>query len=101
MTSERQIKPESSRAGTRSRMRERFWRAGSHALQRVAPPYARLRTRQARIETTLQRLEEDLAHVRRRHGEQIERLEELTRELVLAAEALRRDAASRTQRDDG
>jgi hypothetical protein len=38
-------------------------------------------------------LEADLEHVRERHTEQIERLEDLVRELILALEALRTSAA--------
>jgi molecular chaperone GrpE (heat shock protein) len=45
----------------------------------------------------LARIEADFEHVRERHTEQIERLEELVRELVLTAESLRRATA---QRDD-
>ncbi|MCW3068921.1 MAG: hypothetical protein JWL67_1546 [Solirubrobacterales bacterium] len=39
---------------------------------------------------SLGRLEADFRHVRKRHDEQIERLEELVRELILTAESLRR-----------
>jgi hypothetical protein len=39
---------------------------------------------------TLARLEADFEHVCGRHTEQIERLEDLVRELVLTAESLRR-----------
>jgi hypothetical protein len=41
------------------------------------------------------RLQSDLADVRDRHSEQIERLEDLVRELVLTAESLRRAASRR------
>jgi hypothetical protein len=43
---------------------------------------------------TIGHLEADCAHVRERHTEQIERLEDLVRELVLAVESLRRSAAA-------
>jgi hypothetical protein len=43
----------------------------------------------------IERLQADLEHMRKRHTEQIERLEDLTRELVLTAESLRRAAAAR------
>jgi hypothetical protein len=45
------------------------------------------------------RMEADLEHIRERHTEQIERLEELVRELILTAESLRRSTlASREDR---
>ena len=46
----------------------------------------------------LARLEADFEHVRERHTEQIERLEELVRELVITAESLRRATAEREHR---
>jgi hypothetical protein len=47
----------------------------------------------------LGRLEADFEHLRERHTEQIERLEELVRELILTAESLRRSTpASREER---
>jgi hypothetical protein len=61
---------------------------------RVLRPYMRHRTETV---ATLARLEADLEHVRERHTEQIERLEDLVRELVLSAEALRRAVASREE----
>lgn len=61
------------------------------------PPYARYRARQASLAATIGRLEADFEHVRERHTEQIERLEDLVRELVLTAESLRRGAS----REDG
>jgi Tfp pilus assembly protein PilN len=60
------------------------------ALERIAPPYARYRARQAGLLATIARLEADFEHVRERHTEQIERLEDLVRELVATAESLRR-----------
>lgn len=100
MTPDPQLNTDSSRARILARLRDRLWTAASRILLRTVPPYARHRARQARIEATLQRLDADLAHVRKRHAEQIERLEELTRELVLTAEALRREAANRTRREE-
>jgi alanyl-tRNA synthetase len=76
--------PDSSRGGLRA--------IGRISLRRVLRPYLR---RQAATTTTLARLEADLEHVRERHTEQIERLEELVRELVLTAESLRRAIAAR------
>jgi hypothetical protein len=72
------------------------------ALPRIAPGYARRRARAIELEATVRRLEADFEHVRERHTEQIERLEDLVRELVLAAESLRRDiAAPRPPAGDG
>jgi len=62
-------------------------------LLRTVPPYARYSARQASAAATLERLEKDFEHIRKRHTEQIERLEDLVRELVVAAESLRREIA--------
>jgi hypothetical protein len=48
----------------------------------------------------VQRLQAEFEQLRERHTEQIERLEELVRELVLTAETLRRDIAGRERRDE-
>ena len=70
-------------------------------LWRVARPYARRRGREAELAAALGRLEADFEHVRERHTEQIERLEELVRELILTAESLRRaTVAQREERGD-
>jgi hypothetical protein len=70
-------------------------------LSGVVPPYARRRRREAAVAASLARLEADFKHVRERHDEQIERLEELVRELVLTAESLRRAGAAREGPGDG
>jgi hypothetical protein len=72
----------------------------SRAMWRLAPAYGRRRARNAEAAALLQRLQADLDHVRERHGEQIERLEELLRELVLAVESLRREIAKGVSRDE-
>jgi hypothetical protein len=69
------------------------------ALWRFAPAYARRRSGKAALAATVRRLEADFEHVSKRHGEQIERLEELARELVATAESLRREIARRAPRD--
>jgi molecular chaperone GrpE (heat shock protein) len=69
------------------------------ALQR-SPPYARYRARQAGVAATIARLEADFEHVRERHTEQIERLEDLVRELVLSVESLRRALPPREDDDE-
>jgi glucose-6-phosphate-specific signal transduction histidine kinase len=55
--------------------------------------------RKAALAATVQRLQADFEHVSKRHGEQIERLEDLARELVSTAESLRREIAQRERRD--
>lgn len=62
-------------------------------LLRAFPPYARYSARQAATAATLERLERDFEHISKRHTEQIERLEDLVRELVATAESLRREVA--------
>ena len=69
------------------------------ALPRVAPSYARYRVRRAETAATIGRLEADCAHIRERHTEQIERLEDLVGELVLAVESLRRSTADGAEGD--
>jgi hypothetical protein len=73
------------------------------ALPRIAPVYARRRARAIELEATVRRLQADFEHVRERHTEQIEWLEDLVRELVLATESLRRSivAPRPSDRDRG
>jgi hypothetical protein len=80
-------------AGPRDVARRRSRELARRAMWRLAPAYARRRTRKATAAATLQRLQDDLEHVSKRHTEQIERLEDLTRELVLTVEILRREIA--------
>jgi hypothetical protein len=100
MTPDPQIKTSSSGARNLARLRGRLRTAASRIILRTAPFYARHRVRQARIEVTLARLSADVEYVRERHTEQIERLEELVRELALSAEALRRDIARKERGDE-
>lgn len=76
-------------AGARASARE----LARRAMWRFAPGYARHRARRATDADAMRRLAAELEHVRERHSEQIERLEDLARELVLAVAALQRDAA--------
>lgn len=76
-------------------LRVRIAAIARKVLPRVAPSYARYRVRRVETAATIARLEADCAHLRERHTEQIERLEDLVRELVLAVESLRRSAAAR------
>jgi hypothetical protein len=82
-------------AGAQRRSRE----LARRALWRFAPAYARRRSRKAGLAAAVERLQADFEHVSKRHGEQIERLEELARELVMTAESLRREIAERERRD--
>jgi SAM-dependent methyltransferase len=72
------------------RSRRRLRAIARRVLLRVARPYARQRSRNAEMAAALRRLETEAEHVGGRHTEQIERLEDLVRELVLTAESLRR-----------
>ncbi len=69
------------------------------ALWRFAPAYARRRSRRIGTAVAVERLEADFERLRKRHTEQIERLEDLARELVLTVETLRREIA-RGERSD-
>jgi hypothetical protein len=66
---------------------------------RAGGPIARRRMQHAELARAVARLEGDLKHLRERHTEQIERLEDLVRELILTAEELR-SLASRQARGD-
>jgi hypothetical protein len=93
MTADDQTRPATPVA--ERRMRRRLRGFVRRVLPRVAAPYARRRARRAGMAGALGRLEADFEHVRRRHTEQIERLEDIVRELVLTAESLRRASAPR------
>ncbi|HEY3959510.1 MAG TPA: hypothetical protein VGL68_03270 [Solirubrobacteraceae bacterium] len=86
-------------AGAPASPRARLRGLVRRALPRIAPIYARRRARAIELEATVRRLEGDFEHVRARHTEQIERLEDLVRELVLAAESLRRRGVARRPPD--
>ena len=72
------------------RMGPRLREIARRGLARIARPYTRQRVREAGMAATVERLQAELEHVGERHTEQIERLEELVRELILTAESLRR-----------
>lgn len=65
------------------------------ALWRLAPGYARRRSRRIALAGRVEGLESEMRRLGERHGEQIERLEDLARELILAVEALRRQLPAR------
>ncbi|MGH2864098.1 MAG: hypothetical protein ACRDJX_02490 [Solirubrobacteraceae bacterium] len=62
-------------------------------LWRFAPAYARRRSARVEAAARLGRVEAEVEHIGERHQEQIERLEDLARELIRTAESLRRGAA--------
>jgi hypothetical protein len=66
---------------------------GRRVLWRFAPAYARRRSARADAAAGLGRVQAEMEHIGERHEEQIERLEDLVRELIRAAESLRRDVA--------
>jgi hypothetical protein len=68
-------------------------------LWRFAPAVARRRSSSSGLAASVRRLEADFEHVSKRHGEQIDRLEQLARELVATAESLRREIARRGSHD--
>jgi seryl-tRNA synthetase len=95
MTPDDQITAQ-ARAATATRSARELARRG---LWRLAPGYARRRSGRRGLAVAVDRLQADFDHVSKRHGEQIERLEELARELVATAESLRREIARREPRD--
>jgi hypothetical protein len=95
MTAEDQNRPAISIAQSPRHARVRLEEAARRRLAALVPAYARYRARNAAVAATLGRLEYELDHVSKRHAEQIERLEDLVGELVLAVESLRRSIASR------
>ncbi len=99
MTADNQNRPAISVARSPRRSNAPIAEVARVGLSRLVPQYARHRARQAEMAGAVARLQAEFEHVRERHDEQIERLEDLARELVLAVEALRRDISTREQRD--
>jgi SAM-dependent methyltransferase len=87
MTADDQTRPATHLASSiRLRLRSLLRRL---ALRFVGP-YVRQRAREAELAASVGRLQAELEHMGTRHTEQIERLEDLARELIATAEALRR-----------
>jgi hypothetical protein len=84
-------------ASARSQARE----LARRAIWRFAPAYAKRRVRNASESDRLRRLEQELERVGERHSEQIDRLEDLTRELVLSVASLRREIGRDDRQADG
>jgi hypothetical protein len=101
MTVDDQIRAQPGLAGRSQAAQTRARALARRAVWRLAPGYARRLQRKRGLLATVQRLQADFEHVSKRHSEQIERLEDLTRELVSTAESLRREIARREQRDRG
>jgi hypothetical protein len=80
--------------------RRRARELARHALWRLAPAYASRRSARIARASALDRLQAEFEQLRKRHTEQIERLEDLVRELVMTAETLRRDVARGERRDE-
>jgi SAM-dependent methyltransferase len=72
------------------RLRERARPLARRIVWTAAPAYARRRAARADAAVRFAHVESRLKHVDERYGEQIERLEDLARELILTAESLRR-----------
>jgi hypothetical protein len=90
MTADDQTTRAAPVAGLLANARRRSRSTIRRGLLLAARPYARRRSRQAELSAALGRLQDEFEHVRKRHTEQIERVEDLLRELILATEALRR-----------
>jgi 2-polyprenyl-3-methyl-5-hydroxy-6-metoxy-1,4-benzoquinol methylase len=87
-------------AAPQGRLREsrRRLRAIAHrGLRRIARPYARLGAADASLAAAQAGMDAKLEHLATRHGEQIERLEDLVCELVMTAETLRRTGAQNAE----
>lgn len=95
MTPDDQITAQARVDGPKRGVRE----LARRGLWRIAPAYARRRSAKRGTAAAVQSLRADFDHVSKRHSEQIERLEELARELVATAESLRREIAQRGPRD--
>lgn len=67
-------------------------------LLRIAPSYMRRRWRDAITASEHARLRDEFEHLQERHGEQIERLEDVARELILSTDALRARIATAEKR---
>jgi hypothetical protein len=78
-----------SKIGARLRSIGRRSASGDGALGQVARAYRRARGRPDSFAAELAALRSEVGAVRERHGEQIERLEELSGDLVRAVETLR------------
>ena len=100
MTVDDQIRAQAGFAGRSQDAQARARSLARQAIRRLAPGYVRRRQQRGSLSATVQRLQADLEHVGKRHGEQIERLEDLTRELVATAESLRREIARHERRED-
>jgi hypothetical protein len=90
MTADDQTGPAEASLQLFQRSRRRLRKVARRLLWTVARPYARRRAREAEMAGILGRLQADFDHARERHDEQIERLEDLVRELILTTESLRR-----------
>ncbi len=90
MTADDQRRQAINPAQLLQRLRQRSRALARRALWRLAPAYTRRRARRADTIVRLGRVETEVERAGERHGEQIERLEDLARELILTAEALRR-----------
>ncbi len=90
MTADDERRPAIRLAQHLRRSRQRVRSLARRVLWTLAPRYARRRAARAETTARLGRLEAELQRVGERHDEQIERLEDLARELILTAESLRR-----------
>jgi len=86
--------PQALRPQAIARLLRRGVRPLAHrALWRLAPAYAARRSTRAGLPARLAQVQAEVEHIGERHAEQLERLEDLARELILTAESLRRAIA--------
>lgn len=91
MSTDRQKIPQALRPPAIARLLRGGVRPLAHrALWRLAPAYAARRAARAGLPAALARVQGEVEHLGERHEEQLERLEDLARELILAVESLRR-----------
>jgi O-antigen chain-terminating methyltransferase len=71
-------------------LRRRLRSLAGRLAPRLMGAYLHQRAREADMAASVGRMQSELEHIGTRHAEQIERLEDLSRELIATAEALRR-----------
>src|ERR1039458_6621155 len=95
MTDDNERTPAISFAQAPRRLRRRLRALASGLLWRLAPGYARRRAARADATARLGRVEAELQRVGERHGEQIERLEDLARSILPPGDRADRSRAQR------
>jgi SAM-dependent methyltransferase len=97
MTADDQIRQAAGESAPTVRPLSRVRALARRLARRLARPLVRMRAHDAAMSAGLATLRAEYEHTRSRHAEQIARLEDLVRELVLSAESLRRVSESAEQ----